>query len=110
METKEFWDLIDEYIKVNNIDLKLLSTKLGFGSAYLRNRKKENGIPSAKRMLVFKNILNDDVLYELITNNDAMPTDNRDIRAVDDFILSLNISSETREKQRLKRKLQRTMK
>lgn len=110
MEAKEFWNLIDQYIKVNNMDLNLLNTKLGFGLGYLRKKKKDNGIPSAKRMLVFKNILNDDVLYELITNNDAMPTDNHDIRAVDDFILSLNISSETREKQRLKRKLQRTMK
>ena len=110
MKALEFWDLLDKYLKENNLSLNRLNTKLEFGVGYLKNKKNDLKIPSAKKMMMFKNILSDDVLYELITTFCVTPTNLHDIREVDNFILSLKISKEMREKQRLRRKLQRAKK
>ncbi|MDA2881611.1 hypothetical protein PEG85_11855 [Lactococcus cremoris] len=108
MKSLEFWDLIDKYLKENNMSLTQLNNELCFRPGYLKVRKDRHKIPSAIKMVKLKNILSDDVLYELITTFCVLPTSLHDIREVDDFILSLEISKEMREKQRMRRKLQRT--
>ncbi|KZK36750.1 hypothetical protein P7266_1769 [Lactococcus cremoris] len=107
MNPARFWQAVDEYLKETSVSLSWLNINLGFRDGYLKMMKRKNSIPSSKKLMKFKNILSDDILYEVITSRAESTKDAETVRLIDDFMLSLNISDEMRGKQRLKRKLMR---
>lgn len=107
MTLEEFWEKVDEYLEDNDLKLNQLNNKLGFCHNYLGCLRLRKGRPGIKKLVKFKGILSDDVVYEAAMTVCNEPRNLETIELMENFIVSLKISTEFREKQRLKRRLMR---
>ena len=107
MTLEEFWENVDEYLEVNDLKLNQLNKKLGFRHNYLGCLRLRKGRLGIKKLVKFKGILSDDVLYEAAMTVCLEPSNPETIELMENFIVSLKISKELREKQRLRRRLMR---
>lgn len=107
MTPEIFWREIGKYLKIEELKLGQLEQLLDIRQGSLTTAIRKKTYPSPKHLVRLKGVISDDTLYQTGIATIRSVNGGKTGRLMDDLLLSLKVSREVIEQERLKRKIQR---